>query len=60
MLKILNKPYPFNDDLKFNTLAIFFITLILFVFLFLFEPFDMDSLPVRQKYIMVSGFSVIT
>ncbi|MFO7370655.1 MAG: LytTR family DNA-binding domain-containing protein [Bacteroidales bacterium] len=60
MLKILNKPYPFNDDLKFNTLAIFFITLILFVFLYLFEPFDMDSLPVRQKYIMVSGFSVIT
>jgi len=60
MLKILNKPYPFNDDLKFNSLIIFFITLGIFAFLLLFQPFDIDTLPVRQKYIMVAGIAVIT
>ena len=33
MLKFLNKPYPFNDDLKDNTRIIFFISLGVFVFL---------------------------
>jgi len=60
MLKILNKPYPFNDDLKFNTLVIFFITVGIFVFLYLFQPFNIGMLPARQKYIMITGFSVIT
>jgi hypothetical protein len=60
MLKILNKPYPFNDDLKFNSLLIFFITLGIFVFLLLFQPFDINMLSSRQKYIMIAGFSVIT
>ncbi|MBN2814735.1 MAG: LytTR family transcriptional regulator [Bacteroidales bacterium] len=60
MLKILNKPYPFNDDLKFNSLIIFFITIGIFIFLLLYQPFDIDNLAVRQKYIMIAGFSVIT
>jgi hypothetical protein len=60
MLNIFNKPYPFNDDLKNNTRIIFFISIGVFVFLWLFQPFDINSLPVRQKYYLLVGFGLIT
>jgi hypothetical protein len=60
MLNIFNKPYPFNDDLKFNARVIFFITLAVFAFLFLFEPFDIGTLQNRQKFYLIIGLSVIT
>jgi len=60
MLNIFNKPYPFNDDLKHNSIIIFFTSLGVFVFLFLFQPFDINALPVREKYYLMSGFAVIT
>jgi hypothetical protein len=60
MLNILNKPYPFNDDLKHNTRVIFFISIGVFVFLWLFQPFDINSIPVRQKYYLLAGFAFVT
>jgi hypothetical protein len=60
MLKVLKKPYPFSDDLKYNTRVIFFISIGVFAFLWLFQPFEIDSLPVRQKYYLMIGFSLIT
>jgi hypothetical protein len=60
MLNIFNKPYPFNDDLKHNTRVIFFISIGVFVFLWLFQPFDISSLPVRQKYYLLVGFGFVT
>jgi len=60
MLKILNKPYPFNDDLKFNSKIIFFTSIGVFGFLFLFKPFNISSLPVKEMYYLMTGFSVIT
>ena len=60
MLNIFNKPYPFNDDLKHNTRVIFFISIGVFVFLWLFQPFDISSLPVRQKYYLLAGFGIVT
>jgi len=60
MLNIFNKPYPFNDDLKYNTVIIFFISMGVFVFLWLFQPFDISTLPVRQKYYLLVGFGLIT
>ncbi|MBN1790968.1 MAG: LytTR family transcriptional regulator [Bacteroidales bacterium] len=60
MLNIFNKPYPFNDDLKHNTRVIFFISIGVFVFLWLFQPFDISSLPVRQKYYLLAGFGFVT
>ncbi len=60
MLNIFNKPYPFNDDLKHNSKIIFFTSLGVFVFLLLFQPFDISALPTRDKYYLLIGFSVIT
>ena len=60
MLKFLNKPYPFNDDLKHNTKIIFFISLGVFVFLFLFQPLQIDALATREKYFLVIGLGIIT
>ncbi len=60
MLNIFNKPYPFNDDLKHNTRIIFFISIGVFVFLWLFQPFEINSLPVRNKYYLLIGFGFIT
>lgn len=60
MLEFLKKPYPFNDDLKHNTKVIFFLSLGVFVFLFLFQPLQIDSLANREKYILVIGMGIIT
>ena len=60
MWNVFNKPYPFNDDLKHNTRIIFFTSLGVFVFLFLFQPFDISALATRQKYYLMSGLAVVT
>ena len=60
MLKFLNKPYPFNDVLKHNTKIIFFISLGVFMFLFLFQPLQIDALATREKYFLVIGLGIVT
>jgi hypothetical protein len=60
MLEFFNKPYPFNDDLKHNTKIIFFISVGVFAFLFLFQPLQIASLANRDKYILVMGMGVVT
>ena len=60
MLNIFNKPYPFNDDLKHNTKIIFFISIGVFVFLWLFQPFNISILETKPKYYLIVGFCIIT
>ena len=60
MQNIFNKPYPFNDDIKSNTKIIFFISIGIFVFLLLFQPFDISLLPTKEKYYLIIGFGLIT
>ncbi|MEZ5195748.1 MAG: LytTR family DNA-binding domain-containing protein [Bacteroidales bacterium] len=60
MLNFLNKPYPFNDDLKHNTKIIFFISMGVFVFLFLFQPLQIDELATKDKYFLAIGLGAIT
>jgi hypothetical protein len=60
MLNIFNKPYPFSDDLKHNTKIIFFTSLGVFVFLLLFQPFDIGTLQTKQKFYLITGLAVIT
>jgi len=55
-----NKPYPFNEDLKHNSIIIFFISIGVPLFLFLLQPFEIGLLPERDKYYLVIGFGVIT
>ena len=60
MLEFLKKPYPFSDNLKHNTKIIFFISIGVFVFLFLFQPLQIDALANREKYFLVIGLGIIT
>lgn len=60
MLEFLNKPYPFNNDLKHNTKIIFFLSVGVFGFLFLFQPLQINELGTRDKYFLVIGLGVIT
>lgn len=60
MLNIFNKPYPFNDDLKQNAKIIFFTSLGVLIFILLFQPFDINTLPLKEKYYLISGFGIIT
>jgi len=60
MWNIFNKPYPFNDDLKQNTKIIFFTSLGVFAFLFLFQPFDISALPTKGKYYLMIGLAIVT
>jgi len=60
MFKFLNRPYPFNDDLKYNSIIIFFISVGVFVFLLLFQPFNISLLETREKYYFMLGLGFIT
>ncbi len=60
MLHFLSNPYPFNNDLKHNSKIIFFISMGVFVFLFLFQPLQIDALATRDKYFLAIGLGIIT
>lgn len=60
MLKFLNKPYPFNDDLKYNSRIIFFISAGVFVFLLLFQPFGIPLWEPDTKIYNLLGIGFIT
>lgn len=59
-LKYFQKPYPFNDDLTQNTKLIFFISLVLLVLVFLFQPFDLSTLKREDKYLLIGGIIFVT
>lgn len=60
MFKFLNKPFPFNDDLKYNSKLIFFISIGVLAFLYLFQPLDVSLMANKQKIYVVVGLGVIT
>ena len=60
MLNPFNKPYPFNDDLKHNSIIVFFISIGVPLFLLLLQPFGFSLLPEQEKYYLIIGFGVIT
>lgn len=55
-----NKPYPFNEDLKHNSIIIFFISIGVPLFLLILQPFNIGLLPDQEKYYLIIGFGVIT
>jgi len=60
MFKFLNKPYPFNDDLKHNAKVIFFISIGVLIFLILFQPFNLESIPNEKKFYLISAIVIVT
>jgi hypothetical protein len=60
MLKFLDKPYPFNDDLKHNAKIILFISLGILVFLLIFQPIEISSFTTKEIFFLVTGIAVST
>ncbi|HEX3009650.1 MAG TPA: LytTR family DNA-binding domain-containing protein [Bacteroidales bacterium] len=60
MSNIFDKPYPYNDDLKYNTVICFFISIGIFIFLYAFQPFAISSIPPKERYYLITGFAVVT
>ncbi len=60
MLKFLNKPYPFNDDLRHNAKIILFISLGILVFLLIFQPIEISSFSGTEIFYLVTGLAAST
>lgn len=60
MLKFLNKPYPYNDDLRHNAKIIFFISLGILAFLLIFQPIEIDTFTSKQIIFLVTGLPIST
>ncbi|MBU2651891.1 MAG: LytTR family transcriptional regulator [Bacteroidetes bacterium] len=60
MLSFFNKPYPFNDDVKYNARIILFISLGILVFLLVFQPVDISSFSRKKILFLVTGYAVST
>lgn len=60
MFEFLNKPYPFNDDLKYNSRLIFFISIGVLGFLYLFQPLELSLMNSKEKLYVVMGLAAIT
>lgn len=60
MLNFLNKPYPFNDDLKYNAKIIFFISIGVLAFFLVFQPIDIRQFTNKEIFYLVSGIAAST
>ncbi len=60
MLKFLKKPYPFNEDLRYNAKLILFISLGVLAFLLLFQPIDIRDFSSREIFYLIAGLFVST
>ncbi|RLD56315.1 MAG: hypothetical protein DRJ01_15415 [Bacteroidetes bacterium] len=60
MLKFLNKPYPFNDDLRFNAKIILFISLGVLAFLLIFQPIDFAVWSKKEIVYIIAGLVTST
>ncbi len=60
MFKFLNKPYPFNDNLRYNAKIIFFISIGILVFLLIFQPIDYRSYSNVDIFYLITGLAAST
>ncbi|MDD4031516.1 MAG: LytTR family transcriptional regulator DNA-binding domain-containing protein [Bacteroidales bacterium] len=60
MYDYFNRPYPFNNDLKFNLKSFLGIITGLFIFLLFFLPLDPPVSDFNKKVLILSGFAMIT
>ncbi len=60
MLKNLNKPYPFYDDLSYNLKAILGISLGMFLFFLFFQPIELRTFEFNNRLLVITGFGGVT
>lgn len=60
MWKLLQRPYPFNDDVKHNAKIIFFISIGVLLFLLLFQPIDYSAYNNIDIFYLITGLAAST
>jgi len=60
MLDFLNKPYPFDHDLKTNIRGISGISLGIFLFILFFQPVELEAFDFNNRLLIMAGYGVIT
>ncbi len=59
MFKFLRKPYPFSDDLAHNTKVIFFLSLGVLLFMFMYQPYDFSMTDNIETAKLIFGLTVV-
>lgn len=60
MLDFLNKPYPFDQDLKNNIKGISGISLGIFLFILFFQPVGLENFDFNNRLLIIAGYGTIT
>jgi hypothetical protein len=60
MKNFLNRPYSFNDDLKYNLRLSIGISIGMFMFYLFFQPLDLKNADFDNRLVIISGFGFIT
>ena len=59
-MNLLQKPYPFNDDILKNLYQSIFFSIFIFTFLTIFQPFGINEIDKKDLLSFTSGFGIIT
>lgn len=60
MKRFLNRPYSFNDDLKYNLKISTGISIGMFLFYLFFQPLDLRNADFNNRLVVIAGFGFIT
>jgi len=60
MKDFLNRPYSFNDDLKYNLRLSTGISIGMFLFYLFFQPLDLKNADFNNRLVIIAGFGFIT
>jgi hypothetical protein len=60
MRDFLNRPYSFNDDLKYNLRLSAGISIGMFLFYLFFQPLDLKDEDINNRLVIIAGFGFIT
>ena len=60
MKDFMNRPYSFNDDLKYNLRLITGISIGMFLFYLFFQPLDLKNADFNNRLVIIAGFGFIT
>jgi hypothetical protein len=60
MKDFLNRPYSFNDDLKYNLRLSTGISIGMFLFYLFFQPLDLRNEDFNSRLVIIAGFGFIT
>ena len=60
MKDFLNRPFSFNDDLKYNLQLSVGISIGMFLFFLFFQPLDLNNSDFNNRLVIIAGFGIIT